>query len=200
MINICSILCFYIITASIFMLLSTNPVNSVLFLIVVFFSISFLFIFLNADFIGILILIIYIGAIAVLFLFIVMLTNIKKIERDTSTYLIVGILFLLILFFQLTYVLIDNFLDFSNFTIMNSNYLFLESDTVDEGSKFFLLYYMGFILFYTSPYLVIYSGLLLLMSIVASIYLTNFKNGFSMRKQYNDQLWRNNKLYNILIY
>jgi NADH-quinone oxidoreductase subunit J len=170
------------------MLLSTNPVNSVLFLIVVFFSISFLFIFLNADFIGILILIIYIGAIAVLFLFIVMLTNIKKIERDTSTYLIVGILFLLILFFQLTYVLIDNFLDFSNFTIMNSNYLFLESDTVDEGSKFFLLYYMGFMLFYTSPYLVIYSGLLLLMSIVASIYLTNFKNGFSMRKQYNDQL------------
>jgi len=193
-------LCFYIIIASIFMLLSTNPVNSVLFLIVVFFSISFLFIFLNADFIGILILIIYIGAIAVLFLFIVMLTNIKKIERDTSTYLIIGVLFLLILFFQLTYALIDNFFDFSNFTIMNSNYLFLEFDTVDEGSKFFLLYYMGFILFYASPYLVIYSGLLLLMSIVSSIYLTNFKNGFSMRKQYNDQLWRNNKLYNILIY
>lgn len=188
MLTICTILCFYIILASIFMLLSINPVNSVLFLIIVFFSVSFLFIFLNADFIGILILIIYIGAIAVLFLFIVMLTNIKRIERDTSTYLIIGILFLLILFFQLTYIFIDNFLDYSNISIVDSNYIFSEFDNVDEFSKKYLLYYMGFILFYSSPYLVIYSGLLLLMSIVASIYLTNFKNGFSMRKQYNEQI------------
>lgn len=200
MLNICSVLCFYTIISSIFMLISINPVNSVLFLIVVFFSVSFLFIFLNADFIGILILIIYIGAIAVLFLFIVMLTNIKRIEKDTSTYLIIGILFLLILFFQLTYVFIDNFLDFSNFSLIDSNYLFFEFDTTDEASKKYLLYYMGFVIFYTSPYLVIYSGLLLLMSIVASIYLTNFKNGFSMRRQYNDQIWRNSKLYNVLIY
>ena len=200
MINICTLLCFYIILASIFMLISINPVNSVLFLIIVFFSISFLFIFLNADFIGILILIIYIGAIAVLFLFIVMLTNIKRIEKDTSTYLIIGLLFLIILFFQVTYIFIDTFLDFSNLSIINSNYFITELDNTDDISKKYLLYYMGFILFYSSPYLVIYSGLLLLISIVSSIYLTNFKNGFSMRKQYNEQIWRNNKIYNILIY
>lgn len=200
MINICSFLCFIIILSSIFMLISINPVNSVLFLIIIFFSISFLFIFLNADFIGILILIIYIGAIAVLFLFIVMLTNIKRIEKDTSTYLIIGILFLLILFLQLAYIFIDNFLDFSNTSIIDSSYFFIEFDSTDEFSKKYLLSCMGFILFYNNSYLIIYSGLLLLMSIVASIYLTNFKSGFSMRKQYNEQIWRNNKLYNIFIY
>jgi NADH-quinone oxidoreductase subunit J len=170
------------------MLICTNPVNAVLFLILVFFSVSLLFIFLNASFIGILILIIYIGAIAVLFLFIVMLTNIKRIEKDTSTYLIVGILFLLILFFQLMFIFIDNFLDYFNFSIVSNNYLFIDYNSTDSFANEKLLYLIGFILFLNSPYLVIYSAFLLLLSIIASIYLTNFKNGFSMRKQYNEHV------------
>lgn len=197
---ICYFLCFIVILASLLMLICTNPVNSVLFLILVFFSISLLFIFLNADFIGILILVIYIGAIAVLFLFIVMLTNIKRIEKDTSTYLIIGVLFLLILFFQLTFVFVDSFLDFSNFSISSNNYLFIEYKFGDSVINKKLLYFIGFILFLNSPYLVIYSAFLLLLAVLSSIYLTNFKNGFSMRKQYNEHAWRTSKVYSALIY
>lgn len=197
---ICNLLCFIILIASLFMLVCINPVNSVLFLILVFFCISLLFVFLNADFIGILILIIYIGAIAVLFLFIVMLTNIKKIEKDTGTYLIIGIVFLLILFFQLIYISIENFLDFNNFWIISNDYFFYEFDSTDELSKKYLLYLIGIILFLNNQYLIFYSSILLLLAIVCSIYLTNFKNGFSMRRQYNEQSWRNSKIYNIILY
>jgi len=188
MIYITYIISFIICISSICILLCKNPVNSVLFLIVTFFSVSLLFIFLNADFIGILILIIYIGAIAVLFLFIVMLTNIKKIEKDTSSYVIIGILFFSIIFSQLAYLYLDSFFDLLGFSISYNDFIFFESDNSDELNKKYILYYIGIILFYNSPHLVIYSSLLLLISIVSAIYLTNFKTGFSNRKQYNEQI------------
>ena len=54
---------------------SKNPIHSVLWLIVVFFAISGHYIMLNAQFIGIVNLIVYAGAIMVLFLFVIMLMN-----------------------------------------------------------------------------------------------------------------------------
>jgi NADH-quinone oxidoreductase subunit J len=188
-------LCFLIINSAYLMLVSTNPINSVVFLIVIFFSISILFIFLNADFIGIIILIIYIGAIAVLFLFIVMLTNIKRLEKETTVYLIIGIMLLIVLFFQLSFIFMGIFLDYLEVHIFSNELLFFEANNIDEYNKKYILFYIGYILFFKSPYLVIYSALLMLSTIVGAIYITNFKNGFSMRKQYNEQLWRTNKVY-----
>src|SRR4026207_2358018 len=58
--------------------LSKNPVYSVLWLIVVFFSISGHYILLNAQFLAIVNIIVYAGAIMVLFLFVIMLMNLNK--------------------------------------------------------------------------------------------------------------------------
>lgn len=58
--------------------LSRNPVYSVLFLIVCFFTISGLYILLNAQFLAIVNIIVYAGAIMVLFLFVIMLMNLNK--------------------------------------------------------------------------------------------------------------------------
>lgn len=57
--------------------ISKNPVHSVMWLIVVFFAISGHYIMLNAQFIGIVNLIVYAGAIMVLFLFVIMLMNLN---------------------------------------------------------------------------------------------------------------------------
>jgi NADH-quinone oxidoreductase subunit J len=54
---------------------SKNPVHSVLWLIVTFFSISGHYILLNAQFLAIVNIIVYAGAIMVLFLFVIMLMN-----------------------------------------------------------------------------------------------------------------------------
>src|SRR3982750_850518 len=56
---------------------SRNPVHSVLWLIVTFFSISGHYILLNAQFLAIVNIIVYAGAIMVLFLFVVMLMNLN---------------------------------------------------------------------------------------------------------------------------
>ncbi len=63
--------------SAVMVLLSKNPVHSVLWLIVVFFAISGHYILLNAQFLAIVNLIVYAGAIMVLFLFVIMLMNLN---------------------------------------------------------------------------------------------------------------------------
>lgn len=68
--------------------LSKNPVYSVLWLIVVFFSISGHYILMNAQFLAIVNIIVYAGAIMVLFLFVIMLMNLNAdVEPAKHMYL-----------------------------------------------------------------------------------------------------------------
>ena len=62
---------------SLMMLISKNPVHSILWLIMVFFAISGHYILLNAQFLAVVNIIVYAGAIMVLFLFVVMLMNLN---------------------------------------------------------------------------------------------------------------------------
>src|SRR6202034_4264590 len=57
--------------------ISKNPVHSILFLIITFFAISGHYVLLNAQFLAIVNIIVYAGAIMVLFLFVVMLMNLN---------------------------------------------------------------------------------------------------------------------------
>ncbi len=63
--------------SAIMVVVSRNPVHSVLWLIVTFFAISGHYILMNAQFLGIVNLIVYAGAIMVLFLFVIMLMNLN---------------------------------------------------------------------------------------------------------------------------
>lgn len=67
--------------SAVMVLVSKNPVHSILWLIGVFFAISGHYILLNAQFLAIVNLIVYAGAIMVLFLFVVMMMNLNK-ESD----------------------------------------------------------------------------------------------------------------------
>ncbi len=62
-------------------IMSKNPVHSVIYLIVTFFSISAHYILLNAQFLAAVNIIVYAGAIMVLFLFVIMFLNMKQ-ESD----------------------------------------------------------------------------------------------------------------------
>jgi NADH-quinone oxidoreductase subunit J len=62
-------------------IMSKNPVHSVIYLIVTFFSISAHYILLNAQFLAAVNIIVYAGAIMVLFLFVIMFLNMKE-EAD----------------------------------------------------------------------------------------------------------------------
>jgi len=182
-----------------------NPINSVLFLISIFFSVSILFILLGIDFFGYVFLIIYVGAIAVLFLFIVMMLNIQKIETDKLTYLTIGIFILIILFIELFLSLSYNYL-----LLFDNNQIFSIIENIrytygsfslrsDENSRYLMVESLGIMLFEYYPIQLMLSGLNLLVAMIGSIYLTNFKRGFSTKKQYN-QLARNHYIFNSNIY
>jgi len=63
--------------SAVMVVISRNPVHSVLWLIITFFAISGHYFMLNAQFIAIVNIIVYAGAIMVLFLFVIMLTNLN---------------------------------------------------------------------------------------------------------------------------
>lgn len=62
-------------------ILQKNPVSSVLFLVLTFFCLAALFVMLSAPFIAAIQVIVYAGAIMVLYLFVVMLLNLKRAEE-----------------------------------------------------------------------------------------------------------------------
>ncbi len=183
------------------MLLSINPINAVLFLISVFFSASLIFILMNIDFLGLIFLIVYVGAIAVLFLFIVMMLNIKRIENDKTTYLLLGSVIILILSIELIYMVVYQSINYMPFSILieTDNFLFNDLNYTDSLNKKYMIQRIGILIFIKHPIYLITAGLTLLVAMVGSIYLTNFKKGYSMRRQYN-QLSRNQYLYTAYIY
>lgn len=72
------VLSFVAIFSALMVIISKNPVHSVLWLIVTFFAISGHYILLNAQFLAIVNIIVYAGAIMVLFLFVIMLMNLNR--------------------------------------------------------------------------------------------------------------------------
>src|ERR1700729_2840184 len=83
-----------------------NPVHSVLFLILAFFSAAGLFVLLGAEFLAMILVIVYVGAVAVLFLFVVMMLDIDfaELKRGTLQYLPFGVLIGFILVAELAMV------------------------------------------------------------------------------------------------
>ena len=72
------------IIATVLIIISKNPIVSVLFLIGLFFSIACYLILLGLNFIGISYLLVYVGAVSILFLFILMLINVRVSELVTE--------------------------------------------------------------------------------------------------------------------
>lgn len=77
---------FFVLFSAFMVIRSKNPVYSVLFLILVFCNSAGLLLLLNLDFFALIFLIVYVGAIAVLFLFVVMMLNIKFTEVQESIF------------------------------------------------------------------------------------------------------------------
>ncbi|MFC4292197.1 NADH-quinone oxidoreductase subunit J [Sphingorhabdus arenilitoris] len=69
-----------VIAAGAMVIFSRNPVHSVLWLIVSFFSAAGLMVLVGAEFIAMLLVIVYVGAVAVLFLFVVMMLDVDFAE------------------------------------------------------------------------------------------------------------------------
>lgn len=89
------------VAAGLFVVVSRNPVHSVLWLILAFLSTAGLFVILGAEFVAMLLVIVYVGAVAVLFLFVVMMLDVDfaelrgEMSKSLPFALLVGVVLLM---------------------------------------------------------------------------------------------------------
>ena len=165
-----------------------NPVHSVLFLILVFFNSAGLLIMLGLDFFAMIFLVVYVGAIAVLFLFVVMMLNIKlaEINEKRLRYLPIGG-FLGILFLLEIFVIVDNDLipllhDPSVTTGMtNLSLVFTQWAVIKESAN--NISALGGIIYTYYFYFFCMASLILLVAMIGAIVLTMHKGVTHKRQQ-----------------
>jgi NADH-ubiquinone oxidoreductase chain 6 len=83
--DILDVISLFAILCGILVIISKNPIVSVLFLIGLFLSISSYLMILGLNFIGLSYLLVYVGAVSILFLFILMLINVRISELLSNT-------------------------------------------------------------------------------------------------------------------
>jgi len=167
-------------------IVSRNTVYSVFFLILVFISISTLFIMIGAEFLGMIMLIVYVGAVAVLFLFVVMMLNIteqltkqssrKGLVNNISVGSIVGI----IVFLELL-VVIGGWKYKDTFAPLSAENLNLDISNTHA---------LGNVLYTDYIHLFQISGMILLVAMIGAITLTFSKRENIKRQSYFDQIQR----------
>lgn len=124
--NILDIISILAIFCAISVIINKNPIISVLFLIGLFASISCYLIMLGLSFIGLSYLIVYIGAVSILFLFILMLINIRisELQSDTNNSIPLTIIIGISLSYSLFQLLPYDIAILSNFNSNLNNDLF----------------------------------------------------------------------------
>ena len=172
--------------SAIMVTVSKNTVYSVFFLILVFVSISTLFIMIGAEFLGMIMLIVYVGAVAVLFLFVVMMLNVteeptkypkkKGIFNNISVGLIVGI----IIFLELI-IAVGGWKYKDTFVPLSS---------IDPNLNISNTHALGNILYTDYIHLFQISGMILLVAMIGAIALTFSRREDVKRQSYFQQIQR----------
>ena len=167
-------------------IVSRNTVYSVFFLILVFISISILFIMIGAEFLGMIMLIVYVGAVAVLFLFVVMMLNVteqitkrsekKGLINNISVGTVVGVIILLELL-----VVIGGWKYKGTFYSLSS---------VGQNSELSNTHAIGNVLYTNYIHLFQIAGMILLVAMIGAITLTFSRRENIKRQKYLDQIQR----------
>ena len=172
--------------AAIMVIVSRNTVYSVFFLILVFISISILFIMIGAEFLGMIMLIVYVGAVAVLFLFVVMMLNItEQLTKQSSrkglvNNISVGSIIGVIIFLELL-VVIGGWKYKGAFVPLSTTNLNLDISNTHA---------LGNVLYTDYIHLFQISGMILLIAMIGAITLTFSKRENIKRQSYFNQIQR----------
>jgi len=164
--------------SSIMVISARNPVHSVLFLILAFFNAAGLLILMEMEFLSLIFIVVYVGAIAVLFLFVVMMLNVKisEVEDEVLQYLPVGGTIGLIFLFLIFFIIEGDFVSFNGQA--NSIYLdwFQQIDVVSNIETLGQVLYTEYLVYF------LLAGVILLVAMVGAIVLT-MSTRTSLRRQ-----------------
>nr|QCL17425.1 NADH dehydrogenase subunit 6 [Graphis scripta] len=161
------------VVSAVFVIVSKNPVVSVLFLIGLFFFIAFFLILIDVDFIGISYILVYVGAVSILFLFILMLINIRVSELLSNSENSILLLSLVGLFFLGTVSpIIPN--EFSKLLEIFNNITYYVSHNYWEINVYAMsnISSLGNIMYTSYSILLLIASLILLLAMVGAIVIT----------------------------
>ena len=173
---------FFIILSGIMVISARNPVHSVLFLILAFFSTAGIFIILGAEFLAMILVVVYVGAVAVLFMFVVMMLDINFVEMRQGflKYLPIGGFIGTILLIELLVIVSDKTL-FTSSLAPNLTHS-RDSSLIPNTHA------LGEILYTDYIYLFQAAGIILLLSMVGAIVLTHRKRKGIRRQNISEQI------------
>jgi NADH-quinone oxidoreductase subunit J len=169
----------------------------VLFLIFSFFNVAALSLLFNFEFLSITFLVVYVGAVAVLFLFVLMMLNIKLAELLEVYYNVapVGVAIAILFIYQLLFLLRFEFEVIETLDYSSMSFLFDFSTISKVQSEFFDLYgsfsnikTLAFALFSDFLFHFIISGMVLLLAMIAAIVLTLQKQFISKTQNVYNQI------------
>ncbi len=146
---------------------SRNPVHSVLFLILAFFSTAGLFVLLGAEFLAMLLVIVYVGAVAVLFLFVVMMLDINftELRGEVSKYAPVGLIVGTVLLAELIFVVYG----------MQNGHLGTATLPIPSVAETVNTKAIGAVIYTDFAAIFLLSGMILFVAMIGAIVLTHRK-------------------------
>ena len=150
-----------IIIASLYMVSVKNTVHAAFSLVLIFFLSAIIWLLLEAEFLAIILVLVYVGAVMVLFLFVVMMIDIKELsnkKNNKSKYFSFGIVVALGLLIEFLIMLSGDFSSSTSSTISHSN----NNNTHSIGSVLYTEYVLAFEL----------ASVILLVAITSAIALT----------------------------
>tara|TARA_R110002020_G_scaffold9238_11_gene36533 strand:+ start:536 stop:1135 length:600 start_codon:yes stop_codon:yes gene_type:complete len=159
------------VAAAFMVVASRNPVHSVMYLILTFFSAAGLFILMGAEFLALLLVLVYVGAVAVLFLFVVMMLDVDFVELKQGflSYLPIGAVVAIVLLLEMV--------------LVGGAYMAGETQTVVErGQELSNLERFGAVLYTEYAGLFEAAGIVLLVAMIGAIVLT-LRDRAGVRKQ-----------------
>jgi NADH-quinone oxidoreductase subunit J len=175
------------VVSGVLVVFARNPVHSVLWLILAFFSAAGLFVLLGAEFVAMLMLIVYVGAVAVLFLFVVMMLDVDfaVLRAGMAKLLPVGLLIALVLLVQLGFV-------FGGWEVSDQALSLRQAVTpapaeIDNTTALGMLIYTKYVFLFQA------AGLVLLVAMVGAIVLTLQKRVHVKRQDVLVQMYRDPK-------
>ena len=167
--------------SAIMVISARNPVHSVLFLILVFCNSAGLLILLEAEFLALIFIVVYVGAIAVLFLFVVMMLNVKitEIQDEVLQYLPIGGLIGIVFLLEIFLIIEGDFVSLINPNQDNAVYIvwFAQIDSISNIQTLGNVLYTDYVLFF------LLAGVILLIAMVGAIVLT-MSTRSSLRRQF----------------
>jgi NADH-quinone oxidoreductase subunit J len=188
-------MCALLLISASFVVISKNPLHSVLFLVASFLSASMLLFLFENEFLALFFLIVYLGAIAILFLFVVMMLDIKYREMQMSRlYFPVGTLIGITLLVEVYGAFSKVFSKNTNISSQEHNFYLNWYDNLDALPD---VYVFGQI-FYTHYVLqILIAGLILYLAVIAVAFLTvktSFNRVMAREQSVSRQLSRKNVL------